>query len=196
MAKKKEHQDVFDILPNYLGDTQIMKTNIYALDYILKGGIELSSSLQLVGEAGTGKSTIALVIAKNICNQEKRVIYVDSEGSVTTELIESLGLQEHIENKTFIYIRESTFTNVEKYLDMLLDTDTISLVIIDSLAMLVNQGFTNLKNGISITTNNTNYATRPLVMFMSKYKSLAKVNVIVVFVAIVAVVNVPLIVPS
>lgn len=171
--KKSNGKDFFASIPNYFKNVNIIPTNIFSLDFILKGGIEESTTYQLVGESGVGKSTIALTIAKNICDQEKHVVYIDSEGSVSQQLLESLGLISHIEKTLFTYIRESTFNNVEKILDELLATDEVSLVIVDSIATLVNEDFTDLKNGISITTKNTYYTTGPLVLFMNKYKSLA-----------------------
>lgn len=171
--KKSNSEDVFNSVPDYLNNLNIIPTNIFSLDFILKGGIEESTTYQLVGESGVGKSTIALTIARNICGQGKHVIYIDSEGSVSKQMLDSLGLIPYLEEKMFIYIRESTFSKVESMLDTLLATDEISLVIVDSIATLVNEDFTNLKNGISITTKNTYYTTGPLVLFMNKYKSLA-----------------------
>lgn len=159
-------------IPNYFKETEIIKSEIFILDIMLKNGLELGQSVQIVSESGIGKSTIALQIASNICKQGKKIIYIDSEGSITREIFETTGNNEYL-NNNFFYIRESTFSNVEKYLDMYLETNEISFVFVDSLASLINEGYTNLKGGISITSNNTNYATKPLVSFMNKYKSLA-----------------------
>lgn len=173
-ANKKDIsiKDIISFIPNYLNDREIIKTNIFALDLLLNGGIELGNSIQLLAESGIGKSTIALQIAKSFCKQDKKVIYLDTESSVSNEIINSIGLSEYV-NNSFFYIQESTFENVEKYLDTLISTGEIKLVIIDSLAGLVNSGFTNLKNGISISTNSSVYTSRPLSLFMNKYKSLS-----------------------
>ena len=170
MAKEKTP---FDMVNNYLDDLNIIQTNIFALDFILKGGIEEATTYQLVGESGVGKSTIALTVARNICEQGKHVVYIDSEGSVSKELLKSIGLIYYLDEKMFTYVRENTFSKVEEILDSLLSTDEVSLVIVDSIATLVNEDFTNLNNGISITTKNTYFTTGPLVLFMNKYKSLA-----------------------
>ena len=170
MAKEKTP---FDMVNNYLDDLNIIPTNIFALDFILKGGIEEATTYQLVGESGVGKSTIALTVARNICEQGKHVVYIDSEGSVSKELLESIDLTYYLDEKLFTYVRENTFSKVEEILDSLLSTDEVSLVIVDSIATLVNEDFTNLNNGISITTKNTYFTTGPLVLFMNKYKSLA-----------------------
>ena len=163
----------FDMVDNYLDDLNTIPTNIFALDFILKGGIEESTTYQLVSESGMGKSTIALTVARNICDQGKHVVYIDSEGSISKQLLESIGLIPYLDEKLFTYIRESTFSKVETILDKLISTDEVSLVIVDSIATLVNEDFIDLKNGLSITTKNTYYTTGPLVLFMNKYKSLA-----------------------
>lgn len=176
MARKEKQsanlKDIAKSLPNYLDEVEIIKSNIFALDHILKGGIELGTSIQFLAESGVGKSTLALQIAKNLCEDGKKVVYVDTEASITKELLETTGVKEFI-NDTFFYIKESTFDNVEKYLDMYLNTDEISLVIVDSLAGLINKCFTDLNKGVSITTNATLYGSRPLTLFMNKYKALA-----------------------
>ena len=172
MAKTSKELEISKLVPNYFSNTEIIPTDIFALDFILRGGLELGSSVQIVGESGCGKSTLALQLAKNICSQGKKVIYIDSERSISNELIDSMRLKEHLNNE-FIYIRESTFTNVEKYLDMLIHSNLeISCIIVDSLANLINEGFLE-KDGISITTKNTSYSSVPLVHFMNKYKALA-----------------------
>jgi RecA/RadA recombinase len=156
-------------------NTEIIPTNIFTLDFILKGGLELGSSIQLVGESGVGKSTISLQLAKQICDQGKNVVYVDAENSVTNELLKTIGLDDYISKKFFL-IKEPSFKTVDDYLCKFIATGEISVIIIDSLAGLVHEGFTNLKDSISSTTNNTSYNSKNLTQFISKFKSLATLN--------------------
>ena len=151
----------------------IVPTNILVLDTLLKGGLELGSIVQLVSESGIGKTTIALQISKNLCAQSYNVVYLDAEGSVSQESINSIGLDTYINNH-FFYIKESNFKKVEEYLDMYINTDELSFVIVDSIAGLINECFLDLKHGKSITENSTIFNSRPLVMFMNKYNALAK----------------------
>ena len=55
-------------------------TECGALDAMLGGGIETSCITLLYGEAGTGKTNLCLVLARNVARSGKKVIYVDSEG--------------------------------------------------------------------------------------------------------------------
>ncbi|MFV0275168.1 MAG: AAA family ATPase [Bacilli bacterium] len=164
--------DLANSLPNYFSDTTIVKSGIYSLDYLLKGGLQLGSFIQFVAESGIGKSTIALQVASNLCEQGHKVLYLDSEGSVTNKTLESTGVSKYL-NNGFYYVRESTFDKVEKKLDRFISTNEISVIMIDSIANLINEGFTNLNDGISITNNNTNNISGPLVKFINKYKSVA-----------------------
>lgn len=169
---KSDLKTIREQLPNYL-EEKIVPTNIFILDHILKGGINTNgSSIQFLADSGVGKTTLMLQISYNLCSQGKYVVYVDTESSVTKELFQSTNVSEYLDSN-FFYIKESTYDKVEKYLDMYLNTGEISVVIIDSLAGLINTGFTNLNDGISITTNNTMYGSRPLTMFMNKYKALS-----------------------
>lgn len=161
-------------------DHNIVETKIYSLDLLLKGGLELGSMVQLVGASNVGKSTIGLQVANNVCEQGYNVLYLDSEGSVSQEMMDSMGLMKHY-NSSFYLRKESKFDKVEEVLDMFISTGQISFIIIDSLAALINPGFHNLnhkkntreKAGISVTTNEAHVTSGPLTKFMSKYRSIA-----------------------
>ena len=156
--------------------TTTIKTNIDILDKALGGGLEPDDMIMLVSEAGCGKTTIALQIAREMCYQGKNVVYVDSEGKISQNLLESIGIfDEGKLNDKFIYVKKSTFTDVENTLDKLINTGEISFVIIDSLSGIVPAEFLrNDKKKVSITTNNSMYASKPLGLFMQKYNSISK----------------------
>lgn len=170
---------------------QVIPTNIKSLDYILGGGFELGSKVQIVAESSTGKSTIALQISKNFCKQGFNVLYIDSENSITKELLKSTGSYNYYEHKDdkigeLVIIKESDFDTVSNKLDICLKSNYFKLIIIDSLASLVNNCYVDIENTKSVklvTNNNTNYESRPLNLFINKFSCLAnKYNVIFLFV--------------
>ena len=156
---------------------EVISTDIYPLDEILKGGLEKGTFLTIVAEAAMGKTSICLNICKNFCEKGYRVLYIDSEGKVSLNLLQNIGLEKHI-NNNFYYFIESTFTAVEGILDLFLDENAIDLIIIDSIPALVHEGYTKTKkddpNAISIVSNNTNYNSGQLTKFISKYVSIFK----------------------
>ena len=181
MAKKNSNKcslrELVSSLPDYFKEP--VNTDIYPLDKLLKGGIDLGTFIQLIAEPGIGKSTIALQMARNLCSQGYNVLYIDTECSVSKETLDSIGLFNY-EDKFFL-VKESEFASVEKILDEFILTEEINFVVIDSMACLINPCFTNIgskKGVISVTTNNSNYMSGPVNKFMSKYKTLAsKYNV-------------------
>lgn len=162
---------------------KVIKTDIPSLDYILGGGIELGSKIQIVAEPSTGKTTIALQVCKTFCQKGYDVLYVDTENSVSEELLDSTGCKFFCNKKggmsegNLILIKESEFDVVSKRLDDFICLNRFKLVVIDSLASLVNKCYTNIdstKGVKEVTNNNTNYESRPLNLFINKYSTLAK----------------------
>ena len=150
-----------------------MRTDIYALDYILGGGIIKGNLIQLLSESGLGKTTICLQVARNLCSYDYKVLYIDVEGSVIKQKIIDMDLNKYY-NKNFFYIRKATFKDVEQELDKFINNLKLDLIIIDSIACLINESFVEDSDSKSITTNNSNYNSRPLSLFFNKYNAIAK----------------------
>lgn len=154
---------------------RVISSGIKSFDFILGGGIELGSKIQIVAESSTGKTTLSLQISKNLCSNGYNVLYVDTENSITRELLETTGCNTFY-NENFVLLKESDFDTVNGYLDKCFKSRYFSLVIIDSLASLVNNCYvdpTNESDMKTLTNNNTNYESRPLNLFINKYSNLA-----------------------
>ena len=155
-------------------------TNIISLDLALAGGIASSTICQIVGESGTGKTSIALQIALAFCKLNKKVLYIDAENRISDDKLNAFNLL-GFNNNLFFYCNISTFSKVETVIDAYISTGEISLILVDSLPSLINEGYLNIKSstskkaGISISNNNSNYDSRPLGLFLKKYNSLANI---------------------
>lgn len=170
---------------------QVLTTGIKSLDYILGGGIELGSKMQLIAESSTGKSTIALNICRNMCRQGINVLYVDTENSITEELLKSTKCINYCNNDNanvgqFVLLKESDFDTVSDYLDRFIANGSFKLIVIDSLACMVNNCYVNIESKRDIkpiTNNNTNYESRPLNLFINKYSCLSnKYNIALLYI--------------
>lgn len=159
----------------YFSESKVITTNIPIVDKALCGGLELGSIVQLVGESSTGKSTLVMQIVSNLCKQNKKVLYIDSEGSVSKGLLEELEIYN---DSNFLYVRENEFKKVEDIIDNIINSNECSFIVVDSLACLIHEGFTNIEKNkkISITTNNTSYSSKALTAFMHKYNAIAKLK--------------------
>ena len=173
--KKESLSELTRSLPDYVNSGKIIKSDIYPIDQILSGGLELGSFVQFIAESGVGKTTIALGLSKDLCDKDYNVLYIDAEKSVSREILETTGVNNFV-GRNFFLVKESEFSTVEDVLDKFISTDEINFVIIDSLAALINSCFTNIaskKDKKSIMTSNTSYNSVPLTKFMDKYKAIA-----------------------
>lgn len=156
------------------------RLNIMPLDFILDGGIlNKSDIIQLVGETMTFKTSISLQISKSYCESKKHVLYIDSNGSITEERLKNYGLNTDLKSY-FHFFKKSCFDEVSCILDKYIQTGEVSLIVIDSIADLINKGYFNINmnskgktEGIALDNKNSNYDSKPLATFIKKYTKLA-----------------------
>jgi DNA repair protein RadB len=51
-----------------------------SLDELMEGGAESGSVTLIYGEAGTGKTNLCLVLARNVARRGRKVVYLDTGG--------------------------------------------------------------------------------------------------------------------
>lgn len=168
---------------------KVIPTEIKSLDFILGGGLELGSKVQFVAEPSTGKTTLSLQICKNFCKKDLNVLYVDTENSVTDELLKVTECDGFINNENnpngeLVILKESDFNSVSEKLDKCIKSKYFQLIIIDSLASMVSNCYTDIDDTVkSLTNNNTNFESRPINLFINKYSNLAnKYNFAIIYV--------------
>lgn len=108
----------------------IVSTGIMGLDIALGvGGIKKGSIVEIYGPESGGKTTLALQICKQY-QQEKPVLYIDTERTLTKETIEGIGIKE----KNFYLMHVE---NLEQTLNVCKESaSAFSAIVIDSLAGL------------------------------------------------------------
>ena len=103
------------------------------LDKLLNGGIEKNVITNIYGPAGCGKTNVALCSVINH-SSDKKVIYIDTEGSFSLERFEQLGGDKSI-LKNIIFIEpmswEEQNENIQN-LEKIISNDIV-LIVIDSL---------------------------------------------------------------
>lgn len=161
---------------SYKFNDEIISTRVCVFDYIIGGGLIPGSIIQILSESGLGKTTICLQIARYLVYDGKKVLFIDTEGSISSNTLEFVGLKDYYD-ETFIYIRESTFEMIEKIIDSSINNIHPDLIVIDSIASIINSGFIESKNNkekLSIMSTNSFLNSRPLSLFFNKYNSIAK----------------------
>ena len=72
--KKESLSELTRSLPDYVNSGKIIKSDIYPIDQILSGGLELGSFVQFIAASGVGKTTIALGLSKDLCDKDDNVL--------------------------------------------------------------------------------------------------------------------------
>lgn len=110
-----------------------------------------SKLIHLFGEAGTGKSTIAIHFLCKFAQNKKKVVFIDTEGKITGSKIKGILQDDNLKqlNGLFKFYRPTTFQeqheliiNIEPYLK----NQNIGLIIIDTITNLYRQETDFLKN--------------------------------------------------
>ncbi len=110
-----------------------------SLDNILEGGVERGCLTLLYGEAGSGKTNLCLVLARNVVNEGKKVFYVDTEGVSMERLRQISG--DHFDNvsENILFSEVHTFRDQQKMVDRGVKVaeanDDIGMIVVDSITM-------------------------------------------------------------
>lgn len=109
------------------------------LNYMTYGGIPIGRMIEFYGAEGSGKTTTALdlVAQAQLQYEHKKVVYIDAENTLDEQWASLLGV-----DVTQLVIVRPDSESAEEILQMILDlTDTgdVSLIVLDSIPMLVSQ---------------------------------------------------------
>lgn len=112
-------------------------TGVYALDYVLGGGIPLCEGgfrCEFFGAESSGKSTFVLHIVKKFQELGKTCVYIDSENSFSDEWADIIG----VNTKELLVMRPNSLEEMGDILvEIIPQTD---LIVIDSIVGLIPEG--------------------------------------------------------
>ena len=110
-----------------------------SLDNLLEGGVETSCVTLLYGEAGTGKTNLCLVLARNVALQGKKVVYLDTEGVSLDRFKQICGADFDMVLKSVLFFEANSFDEQEKAVDKAIrlaeGNEEIDLIVVDSITM-------------------------------------------------------------
>ncbi len=127
-----------------------MKTKITtgteSFDWLLEGGYEKEVITTVYGPAGSGKTNLCLLCASAI--QEKKVIYIDTEGSFSLSRFRQItdNVEEKLEH--IIIFKPTTFQEQKQAFQELkkINHANTAIIIVDSIAMLYRLEMGQTKN--------------------------------------------------
>ncbi|MFP4117902.1 MAG: DNA repair and recombination protein RadB [Candidatus Woesearchaeota archaeon] len=105
-------------------------------------GIESDVITTIYGPAGSGKSNFCIMMAADVISRGKKVLYIDTDGSFSPERLKQIAEGKGLDYKemldSMLFYKPVTFQEQKGVFDKLksIMTDTLGLVIVDSIAML------------------------------------------------------------
>jgi DNA repair protein RadB len=110
-----------------------------SLDQMLEGGVEPSCMTLFYGEAGSGKTNLCLVLARNVARAGKKVVYIDTEGVSLDRLRQVCGADYEDVLRKILMSEVSSFDEQEKMVDKAIKMAEgnldVGMIIIDSMTM-------------------------------------------------------------
>ena len=94
------------VLANFEDNHKIPSNS--SLDVMLGGGFEKGTITQIFGPPSSGKSNITLALAVNVAKNNKKVIYIDTEGGISIDRIRQIAGQDFSSVANNIIVFEPT----------------------------------------------------------------------------------------
>ncbi len=110
-----------------------------SIDAMLDGGVEAGCVTLIYGESGTGKTTLCLVLARDMAKAGKKVIYLDTEGVSIDRLRQISGPDFDAVAKNILFSNIGSFDEQERMVDKAIKLAQgnvdVGMIIIDSISM-------------------------------------------------------------
>lgn len=148
-STKKNTRVVLDMLPPTpinkitVGAEIRVSTNISEFDRVLGGGLVQGSLVLIAGDPGIGKSTILLQTSGELCNQNKKVLYVSAEESASQIKLRADRLKITSDN-LFIY-PQTNFDNIK----LQIQQEKPDIVVVDSIQAIYSSDIQSSAGSVS-----------------------------------------------
>ncbi len=109
-----------------------LRTKCKSIDGLIGGGIEPGIITMIYGESGAGKTNFCLQLSKETA-QNKKVVYVDSEGVSYERLSQICGKDYKKIVENILFFKPNSFEDQEKSIDDIKKIKNPGIVIIDTI---------------------------------------------------------------
>ena len=128
------------VLANFEDNHKIPSNS--SLDVMLGGGFEKGTITQIFGPPSSGKSNITLALAVNVAKNNKKVIYIDTEGGISIDRIRQIAGEDfsRVANNIIVFEPTSFMEQNDKLrsIDVWLrkNHNDVDLIVLDSAVAL------------------------------------------------------------
>jgi DNA repair protein RadB len=109
------------------------------IDSMLEGGVESGCVTLFYGEAGTGKSTLCMLLAASVARLGRKVIYIDTEGISMERLLQVAGPEFEAVAKNILFTAVHSFDDQERMVDKAVKLAEgnidIGMIVVDSISI-------------------------------------------------------------
>lgn len=131
LSKKLGDGIIFSL--DNIPEIKYFPTRFFTLNRALSiGGLPIGRVIEIVGDEGCGKTTLALTLAADAQKAGLSVAYLDLEMKVNAEYAKNLGVQP----SNFVFSRPANGDDAMFIIDKLADQEGIGLIILDSVDLL------------------------------------------------------------
>lgn len=170
MAKKVNQSSLGDLLNKYSAEREepMIPTGLRVIDKILGGGITPGCMYAMWGVQGSGKSTVALQIAKSFLRRGDRVMWIDVEKALNKNQQEAFGVRKYVEDNILIHVTAATYSDADDLTSAVSKDEelNIKLVVIDSESMLLPK----IGDDQSVADNQPGQKARQCSLWLTKVK--------------------------
>lgn len=120
-------------------DVPVMSSGVIGIDYASNcGGLPEGRIFEIFGAESSGKTSIALLIAKKYIDEGKTVAFIDAEQAFNMSWAKKLGVPVD-DNEKFVLMQSSVFEEIFAAIRILIEQGGVKLIIIDSVAAISTQ---------------------------------------------------------
>lgn len=137
MAKKEESNALAQALASYnsYDEPEVIKLKSKVLNGVLGGGLPIGSVIQLAASSGSGKSTIALDISRELCQLGKKVLYIDVEKGLNPSNLKGTGVEPFRLKGSFVPVQEYKANNIYHLIKDVLPKDKRGKALVDCIVL-------------------------------------------------------------
>jgi recombination protein RecA len=144
MTKIIENKSFLELIEDEFGEDvfgrdlagEFIPTGSLSLDMSIgPGGIPVGRFTEIYGSEGSGKTTIALSIARNAIKMGKKVLYIDVENMLDVNLVHGI-LGENLEMNMFVLLQPNTAEDALSIIEKGIESGEFGLIVLDSIGAL------------------------------------------------------------